>query len=491
MPSSAPSRRVRFGPFEADLRSGELRRDGVKVRLQEQPFQVLALLLERPGEVVTRDELQSRLWPADTFVDFEHGLNTAIKKLRQALEDSAEAPRFVETLARRGYRLIAPVTVEPPGRRIAERSRVGRAADRQRSGRRWLFAGVAGLLVLGLGYFLNARRSPAPEPSRSPMVLAILPFHVAAESEQAADLGVGLADDVTTHLANFEAIRVRPTRAVLRYQGASVDVRRAGPGARRGQCLERHGPAGGRSVPRERAARPCPRRGLLLGREPRRGRRGAARSRRPDHEEGRLGPGHPAGREGPDLSTLHGERGGVRGLSARAGPPGADHRRGHDLVGAGFRGSAAPRPELRTRLRGALHGGRRHAPPFRASAGGPGLGKAGRGGGRARPRAGPQPRGGSPGPGRGPRQDRFRMGQGRRGEPAGAGTESEARAPLLVPGAGVLPPRPARGRGEGGPRGAGARSREPHRAHARPRHHAPASPGGSRSRYRSSKRSNG
>ena len=102
--------RVRFGPFEADLRSGELSRDGRKVPLQDKPFHILALLVERPGELVTRDELRQRLWPADTFVDFEHGLNTAVKKLRQGLDDSAEDPRYVETLARRGYRFIAPVT---------------------------------------------------------------------------------------------------------------------------------------------------------------------------------------------------------------------------------------------------------------------------------------------------------------------------------------------------------------------------------------------
>lgn len=100
---------VRFGLFEANLQSGELRRHGQKVRLQEQPFQVLALLLEKPGEVVTREELRARLWLADTFVDFDHGLNAAIKRLRDALGDSAENPRFIETLARRGYRFIAPV----------------------------------------------------------------------------------------------------------------------------------------------------------------------------------------------------------------------------------------------------------------------------------------------------------------------------------------------------------------------------------------------
>ncbi len=100
---------INFGIFEADLRAGELRRHGAKIRLQEQPFQVLAMLLERPGEIVTREELHSRLWPADTFVDFDHGLNAAVKRLRDALGDSAENPRFIETLARRGYRLLAPV----------------------------------------------------------------------------------------------------------------------------------------------------------------------------------------------------------------------------------------------------------------------------------------------------------------------------------------------------------------------------------------------
>ncbi|MGH9496375.1 MAG: winged helix-turn-helix domain-containing protein [Candidatus Sulfotelmatobacter sp.] len=100
---------VRFGVFELDLSAGELRKSGVKLRLQGQPFQVLALLLDRAGEVVTRDELQRRLWPSDTFVDFDHSLNTAINKVRDALGDSASSPRYVETLARRGYRFIAPV----------------------------------------------------------------------------------------------------------------------------------------------------------------------------------------------------------------------------------------------------------------------------------------------------------------------------------------------------------------------------------------------
>jgi cholera toxin transcriptional activator len=108
-PGNQSGRIARFGVFELDLAAGELRKNGAKLRLQEQPFQVLALLLERAGDVVTRDELRQKLWPADTFVDFDHGLNTAVNKLREALGDSALSPRYIETLARRGYRFIAPV----------------------------------------------------------------------------------------------------------------------------------------------------------------------------------------------------------------------------------------------------------------------------------------------------------------------------------------------------------------------------------------------
>lgn len=110
---------MRFGVFEVDLAAGELRRQGVRVRLQEQPFQVLALLLERPRELVTREEVRQKLWPADTFVDFDHSLNTAVNKLREALHDSAASPRFVETVARRGYRFVAPVEAAPAGAAVA------------------------------------------------------------------------------------------------------------------------------------------------------------------------------------------------------------------------------------------------------------------------------------------------------------------------------------------------------------------------------------
>lgn len=106
-----PVAKYKFGVFEADLKAAELRREGTRLRLQLQPFQVLVALLERPREVVTRDELRQRLWPQDTFVDFDHGLNTAMAKLRDVLGDSAVNPRYVETIAKRGYRFLAEVTV--------------------------------------------------------------------------------------------------------------------------------------------------------------------------------------------------------------------------------------------------------------------------------------------------------------------------------------------------------------------------------------------
>lgn len=105
---------IRFGQFELDQDAGQLRRDGTRVRLQEQPFQVLEILLENPGKVIPREELQRRIWPSDTFVDFDHGINNAIKRLRETLGDTAETPRYVETLPRRGYRFIGKTDRETP-----------------------------------------------------------------------------------------------------------------------------------------------------------------------------------------------------------------------------------------------------------------------------------------------------------------------------------------------------------------------------------------
>jgi DNA-binding winged helix-turn-helix (wHTH) protein len=142
---------IRFAEFEVDPRAGELSKLGVKIKLQEQPFQVLAMLLEHPGKVVTREELQQRIWPADTFGDFENGLNKAIHKLRGALGDSAEHPRFVETLPRHGYRFIAPTdgVGEQQGGHLAETRRSGLPAQN----RRRLAAAGTGAAVLALLFF--------------------------------------------------------------------------------------------------------------------------------------------------------------------------------------------------------------------------------------------------------------------------------------------------------------------------------------------------
>jgi len=145
--ASAPNgnQRIQFGIFEMDMKAGELRRNGTRIHLQEQPFQILTILLEHSGEVVTREELRGRLWPADTYVDFDHSLNAAVRRLRDALGDSAENPKFIETVARRGYRLLAPAngtaTAPPQTKSVAPHVR-----------RRWWWgaAGTATVLVLGV-----------------------------------------------------------------------------------------------------------------------------------------------------------------------------------------------------------------------------------------------------------------------------------------------------------------------------------------------------
>src|SRR5579872_5470686 len=164
---SLPPETRRFGVFELDLRAGELRRNGVKIKLQEQPFQVLALLLEYPGEVVTREEVRKRLWPADTFVDFDHSLNAAIRRLRDALGDSAENPTFVETVARRGYRFLAPLSVAPASGNGSAAIQVVPSPSLENPVFRswWLIAAASGLLLLLVGLavgFFFARHEPAP-----------------------------------------------------------------------------------------------------------------------------------------------------------------------------------------------------------------------------------------------------------------------------------------------------------------------------------------
>jgi len=170
---------TRFADFTLDLRTGELSRNGTTQRLQEQPSQILAALLEQPGELVTREELQQRLWPDDTHVDFEHSLNAAIKRLREALDDSADEPRFIETIPRRGYRFIAPVEGLDSAT-TPRRSRV----------RRYLaLAAVASMAVAGivLGFNLGGFRDrllgrPAPGEITS---IAVLPLeNLSGDPEQ-------------------------------------------------------------------------------------------------------------------------------------------------------------------------------------------------------------------------------------------------------------------------------------------------------------------
>jgi len=189
-PSSERPRIVRFGTFEADLGSRELRKGGVRIKVHGQPFEVLAMLLDRPGEVVPREELRQRLWSTDTFVDFDAGLNTAINRLREALGDSAETPRFIETVPRRGYRFIAPVEgLEPPlakaGSSGSTDLREGPAKpDGSRLGRRFrwrylvMVAGVVSV-TMAVVWFVRAVQGPAEQ---VPHILVTIPGSVCAPS---------------------------------------------------------------------------------------------------------------------------------------------------------------------------------------------------------------------------------------------------------------------------------------------------------------------
>src|SRR6185503_6195228 len=180
---------LRFGVFELDSVSGELRKNGLKIRLPEQSFQVLKLLLSRPGDVVTREELQQVLWTSDTFVDFEVGLNSAVRKLREALDDSAENPRFVETLPRRGYRFVGPVAVDPvkveadrPAATSVETPglRAPGAINPPLRLRRglWMAAGVVLVSMAAAAFVMNQRRvsSQAGDTEAPVRSLVVLPF---------------------------------------------------------------------------------------------------------------------------------------------------------------------------------------------------------------------------------------------------------------------------------------------------------------------------
>ena len=216
------SRRLRFGVFEIDLRAGELTKRGLRIRLQEQPFQVLAMLLQKPGELVTREELREAVW-GRTVVDFDHGLNKAINKIREALGDSADHPRFVETVARRGYRFLADVNpidtptneqsataTEAPS--LSTDSAPVDVADvaMLQKGRRWprgwtlLAFGLALVLAVGLAWMLSSQ-SQSSTRIRS---LAVLPLESLSGDASQDYFADGMTDALIADLGQISALRV-------------------------------------------------------------------------------------------------------------------------------------------------------------------------------------------------------------------------------------------------------------------------------------------
>jgi len=233
----APAELASFGPYRVDFRAGELRKNGRKIRLQDQPLQILAVLIENPGEVVTRDQLRHKLWPGNTFVDFDHGLNNAINRLREALNDSVEEPRFIETLPRRGYRFVAKV--EGDGNRTSPESPLGvipeaeetagavvepTVAENASSIRqvRTFWWGVAGAgVATALTFFVYFAvggnfRGGAGKRITSVAVLPLENLSGGAEQEYFAD---GMTDELITDLASIGSLRVISRTSTSHYKG--------------------------------------------------------------------------------------------------------------------------------------------------------------------------------------------------------------------------------------------------------------------------------
>jgi len=237
-PPVSSGRRVRTGLFEIDLGSSEIHKEGRRIPLQDQPFRVLALLIERPGEVVTREELQSRLWPADTYVGFDEGLNTAIRKLRIALGDSPENPRFIETIPRRGYRFVASVqeAVVGPSRALGSAEAASRAAELQPDGRGrrirrvgWAFlaAGVF-LVAAGAAYYMHSR--PSNPTGHTRVMLAILPFVNLSNDPEQEYFSDGLTEETITDLGQLSPQRlgVIARTSAMTYKHTTKSIRQIG-----------------------------------------------------------------------------------------------------------------------------------------------------------------------------------------------------------------------------------------------------------------------
>jgi TolB-like protein/DNA-binding winged helix-turn-helix (wHTH) protein/Flp pilus assembly protein TadD len=238
MGSLPPNCVVRFGTYEVSLQSGEVRKAGLRIRVQQQPMKLLGILLEHPGEVVTREELRGRVWPDESFGDFDQALNIAIGKLRTALGDSAENPRFIETLPKRGYRFIADVSVleadarpkklesvagDPPAIESGQTLQVaGLAVARKR--RLWLTRGaivtLAIVIIISfsiLSVWLFRSRGPAPAGIRS---LAVLPLENLSGDASQNYFADGMTDELITDLAQISALRVISRTSVMAYKGA-------------------------------------------------------------------------------------------------------------------------------------------------------------------------------------------------------------------------------------------------------------------------------
>jgi len=236
MSTPNPSRAIfRFGAFELDSRTGELRKNGMRLRCQEQPMHVLVALLERPGELLTREELRCRVWPEHTFVDFDHALNTAVKKIRAALNDEADSPRYLETVPRRGYRFIAPVQTELTPGRAAEEHRAELAEDpeiRRPLINRRVVALAAGLIVVVCGgYYWNSHRARASgnnRPSRT--MLAVLPFENLTNDPSQEFFSDGMTEETIAQLGrlNSQNIGVIARTSAMKYKHSGKGAQEIG-----------------------------------------------------------------------------------------------------------------------------------------------------------------------------------------------------------------------------------------------------------------------
>jgi TolB-like protein/DNA-binding winged helix-turn-helix (wHTH) protein/Flp pilus assembly protein TadD len=217
--ASSTSDVFRFGIFQLDLKARELHKAGVKVKLQDQPFRVLSILVERAGQVVTREEIQQKVWPTDVYVTFDQGLNNAIKKVRDALGDSADNPRFVETISKRGYRFVAPVNAVP-GRSDERRSRFSLPV----LGSTTRIALVAACLLSALGYWTWYRAVMRARPSSERAVLAVLPFDNLSHDPDQEFFSDGLTEEMIAQLGklNPKRLNVIARGSVARYKSSSL-----------------------------------------------------------------------------------------------------------------------------------------------------------------------------------------------------------------------------------------------------------------------------